>query len=265
LVDSVFTYDATFTDTVLTIPSGIIITSWLSITDTLASFNVGVGGTRRRASKHTVATYQDRSLCAFRLLQKGALISVQIAVLWASRGALQNTATFVQFEIWRAVWLRIGMLLTPVVDRNSPIRAFAIDRLCETNLSVPGHVRWAAARRATCTANRKSCTRLALQLTSVDAFVVVQLRVGWALRYFDSSTRLSFGVETAAIAALRSDIRSALSVLRNCVLRATWHLLRNASCTGRVEGSSFGASGRFIINADTIFELGTIRAFGPVE
>jgi hypothetical protein len=144
LVDSAITDDATVTNAVLAIPLGILITTWLGITNTLASFDAGIGRTRRRPSENTITADQHSSLCAFCLPHEVTLIAVQIAFLRASRGLLQDAASLVEFEVWRAVWLRVGVLLTPVVDWRASIRTLTINRLCETNPSVPVHVGWTA-------------------------------------------------------------------------------------------------------------------------
>lgn len=153
------------------------------------------------------------------------------------------------------------MLLTALVYRFTPVRAFAFDRLGRAHVAIPSHAKGTAASSTMGLVDGTSRSRRASKLADVHALLVIQLRSSGAPWRFGDGARLDFGVEDRIIATGRLLNRDALLILGDVILRTAGHGHRDATRGGGIERGSLGASWRLVVDANTPLKLGSILTF----
>lgn len=248
-----------------TIPLCGLIARWWNKTDALIPFKFGLVRASRRALDDAVRAKHNQALRTLRLRCGDAVTVIEAGASGTCGRLLRDTPSVVEFVSLGALWLRVGVFLTPFVDRSTAVGAFAFDWFGIAHIPIPNHARWAATDSTMSLVDRRSCTRLAGELAEVHTLLVMQFCPRGALEFFGNSARLNLGVEYRAITTGRLGNGDAQPILEDSVIRALRLGHRKTARGCGIKRGSLGTDWRLDIDAHATLELAPILTFGTFD
>jgi hypothetical protein len=252
-------------DATPTVPLCGLVAGWWNKTDTLVPFKFRLVRASRRPLHNAVRAKHNQALRTLRFCYRDAVTVIEAGACGTCGRLLRDTLSVIEFVSLGAFWLRVGMFLTPFVDRSTAVGAFAFNWLGIAHVPIPSHAKWAATDSAMSLVDRRSCTRLAGELAEVHTLLVMQLCSRGALELLGNGARLDLGVENRTVTTGRLGSGDAQPILEDSVLWALRLGHRNTAKGCGIERGALRTDWRLDVNAHTAVKFTSVLTFGAFD